>query len=84
NTKKPTRDEFEKNMMFRDLSIISSTVSNSNVSHDGKTAIVSISYTLRTRTGDIEYTDIPLKLYRERGCWKIPYSFVTSRLLAGS
>lgn len=74
--KKPTINEYTN--LFSDTSktLISYSINpNITISEDGVSAVANVSYQIKTGQGVSESLNVPVMLYRDKGCWKVNYSF---------
>lgn len=73
-TQKPDSDVFSETLSEPGNVLETYSIEDSNVSYDGQTAIVMLTYTIKTREGDtVERPNIPVTLTRESYIWKVSY-----------
>jgi hypothetical protein len=75
NTISPAKDDFINILNTFEATLEDYSVLDSIVSSDGNSAIVAISFTLKSRDGDsLKKDNIIIRLKREKNLWKVEYS----------
>jgi hypothetical protein len=75
DTIRPGKEDFVAGLTLQNPELLSYLVKVQNVSVDGQNAVVMVDVQMRSKAGaTVSGTDIPLRLLREGGIWKLSYS----------
>lgn len=82
STIKPELGSFSDALSSGNVQLLSYNVTGSNISFDGKSSVVMLDYTIKTRSGDtINRTNIPFVMVRTNDIWELSYSSLINVLV---
>jgi spore germination protein GerM len=81
-TVKPDIDAFNSTLSTQSNVLQSYKVTSSNVAYDGKTALVMLNYSIRTKAGEvIDKPNIPMIMVRNNDIWELSYTSLVNKLI---